>query len=320
MSNSYSIKPITEAVQHGEGPHWDHGNQILYFVDTFKATIYRWNFCSDHLSSYKLENHNSVAIVIPIKDKEDELLVASDRDVFVLKWPNKTKNDYSKTHTPLTLAKLEREKPKNQFNDGKVDSKGRLWLGTLTRNEDLSVSSNGGSLYMLAYEDGMKEIERISNTSISNGLAWSQDNKRFYHIDSSTRMVVGYDYHEESGEISNKKIIFDLKDHPNLEDIPDGMTIDENDHLWIALFGGHSVINVDPASGELMRVIEVPVTYVTSVCFGGPDLDILYATTSRLHLDREGLEKEPMAGRILAIEHLGVKGLPSREPALLTCQ
>ncbi|KAJ8939122.1 hypothetical protein NQ318_012362 [Aromia moschata] len=145
-----------------------------------------------------------------------------------------------------------------------------------------------------------------------------------------------------------KRFFFDLHDHPELKGIPDGMTIDSSDNLWIALFGGHSVcsflptgllvlslpslelerpglmclvetldveviINVDSKTGHLKRVIKMPATYVTSACFGGPQLDILYVTTSKLHLTQPELENEPLAGSVFAVSNLEVKGVPSNK-------
>ncbi|KAG5878304.1 hypothetical protein JTB14_017653 [Gonioctena quinquepunctata] len=306
-SKSYSIKPVTAAVQHSEGPHWDENNENLYFVDTFKATIYRWDSMNDKTSSHKLDNHNSVGVIIPIKDEKEEFVVAADRSLYRFKWP---KEGIKLKTEARSLALLDKDKPKNQCNDGKADSYGRLWIGTLTRNEDLSVSPKGGSLFTLKCGDTIKVDEKISNTSISNGLAWSKNNKKMYHIDSLEKNVYEYDYEEKSGNISNRKIVFKLSNHPELQGIPDGMTIDVQDNLWIALFGGHSVINVNPKTGKLINIVKMPVTYVTSACFGGTNLDILFVTTSKLHLKEKQLVEEPDAGSVFAIENLGVKGLP----------
>nr|XP_023028338.1 regucalcin-like [Leptinotarsa decemlineata] len=158
-----------------------------------------------------------------------------------------------------------------------------------------------------------KEEEKILNTSISNGIAWSKDNTKFYFTDSMEKTVAEYDYEEESGEISNRRIIFDLHNHSDLQGIPDGMTIDINGNLWIALFGGHAVINVDPRTGQIVNRIEMPVKYVTSVCFGGPQFADLFVTTSRLHLKENQLPEEPDAGCVFVVENLGIRGLPGNE-------
>lgn len=86
------------------------------------------------------------------------------------------------------------------------------------------------------------------------------------------------------------------------------MTIDSEDNLWIALFGGGGVIKVNSQTGQLERFIQLPVTYVTSCTFGGRNLHTLYVTTSRFKLDEDGKKNEPLAGCVFAIDNLGVRG------------
>nr|CAH7717324.1 unnamed protein product [Callosobruchus chinensis] len=300
---SFTIDKVTDPIQHAEGPFWHGKTQELYFVDTFKGTIYRWSYKDRKTQSYHLENHNSVGVIIPIKDKEDQFIVAADRDIYKLHWPlsgNDTKAELEH------LATVDKDKHANQFNDGKADSNGRLWLGTLTRNEDLSVAPKGGSLYLIS---GPKHIhEKEISLSISNGLDWCNEEKTLYHIDSETRKVTQYHFNKETGHIQNKKIIFDLRDHPSLEGIPDGMVADEEGNLWIALYGGSAIIKIDPNTGDLLETIKMPVKYCTSLVFGGTDLATLFVTTSRLKLKEEELSQSPSAGSVFAISNLGVKG------------
>ncbi|KAJ8932551.1 hypothetical protein NQ314_014586 [Rhamnusium bicolor] len=119
------IKSITPPVQHSEGPYWDQENNRLYYVDTFAATAFRWSYNSGTVASYNLEERNSIAIIIPIKNRENEFLVGADRYLYKLIWDTNTK------HKALCqkLLIIEENKASNQYNDGKVDSKGRLWIG-----------------------------------------------------------------------------------------------------------------------------------------------------------------------------------------------
>ncbi|CAH1106228.1 unnamed protein product [Psylliodes chrysocephalus] len=307
ISCGYKIRSITPPVQHGEGPVWHSETSTFYWVDTFKSTVYRLPQ-DGAIQSYKLEGRDSVGFILPIKGKNDTFLVFADRVVYKLHWPFEKK----KKINLQKIMSVEDDKPLNQFNDGKVDAKGRVWGGTLSRNRsDLSVSNHGGSFYL--FDSTFTSIkEKITKTSISNGLAWCSDSTKFYYIDSQTRYVQEYTFKLETGNITNRKIVFDLKQHPELSGIPDGMTIDANDNLWIALFGGSHIIRVDPRTKKILMKIKMPATYITSVVFGGPNLDILYATTSRLKFEAapEKLEKEPLAGSVFAITNLGVKGVP----------
>ncbi|XP_045469327.1 regucalcin-like isoform X2 [Harmonia axyridis] len=300
----YKFEAITPPVQHGEGPHWDSKNMVLYYVDTFHATAYRFNPAvkEDKFTHYKLEDRNTIGVIIPVKNKDNEFIVTADRYVYNLHW-HVTKNNKG---TLSEIHFVDEEQPKNQFNDGKVDSKGRLWTGTLTREEDLSVTSNGGYLYRI--DLGQNVMKHIDNVSISNGLAWSRDNKRFFFIDSMTRKIVVYDFDEEEGTLGDHKVLFDLEKHPKLKGIPDGMTIDERDNLWVALFGGHGIINVNGKTGDLINYMKLPATYCTALCFGGPHQQILFVTTSNLKLNKEESQKEPQAGCVFAVTDIGVKG------------
>lgn len=155
---------------------------------------------------------------------------------------------------------------------------------------------------------------------MSNGLAWNQDDTKFYYIDSPTLHVMQYDYDSESGAISNGKIVFDVNQYQNyITGVPDGMTIDAEDKLWIALYGGGTIIHVDPSTGSLLNIIAIPARYVTSVNFGGPNLDVLFVTTSRYTLSQTERKQQPAAGSVFAITNTGSYGLPAFQADILKC-
>lgn len=303
---SYKFKAITPPVQHAEGPHWDANKEVLYFVDTFKSTAYCFNEASSQnkLTCYKIPGRDTIGVIIPIKAHPNQFVITSDRNVYLTRWD--TENDAT-AEAPTVLHHVDQTKPKNQFNDGKADAKGRLWTGTLTREQDLSVTSHGGCLYSIDFK-AEKISKHIDDVSISNGMAWSKDNKRFFYTDSETRKIVVYDFDVEAGSLGEHKELFDLELHPELKGIPDGLTIDSNDNLWIALFGGHGIIHVNGNSGELIRYLELPTTYCTAACFGGTNQETLFVTTSNLKLKGEDLKMEPEAGAVFALTNLGVRG------------
>ncbi|XP_060526815.1 regucalcin-like [Cylas formicarius] len=312
-TTTVEIKQITTPLEHSEAPHWDHRDGSLYFVDTFQAKVLRWDSKTDHLASHKLESA-SVGVVIPMKNAPNQFVVSADRRLYHFRWAG-TEND---TGTLTPLLEIEDHKPKNQSNDGKADSNGNLWLGTLTRRDDLGVTPLGGSLYRVRVALKKRTLyeEKQSRTSISNGIAWSSDDKYMFFIDSQERVVYKYDFVVGTGCVSNRVVLFNMASHQELKGIPDGMTIDTEDNLWVALFGGQSIIKVNSYTGKLLKILRMPVEYVTSVCFGGPEIDVLYATTSKLHLDVEGLAKQPSAGSVFAISGLGVKGFRANEVQL----
>ena len=171
------------------------------------------------------------------------------------------------------LQKLEHPEahlPDNRFNDAKCDPQGRLWAGTMSCLETAGV----GHLYCMDLEG--KVSAQLDGITISNGLAWSQDQRTMYYIDTPTRRIDALDFDSETGSISQRRSAFEIPDGMGY---PDGMTIDAQGRLWVALWAGWGVGCWDPTSGELLGKVELPVECVTSCCFGGP---IIKRSTSPL--------------------------------------
>ncbi len=199
------------------------------------------------------------------------------------------------------IADPEKALPTTRFNDGKCDPRGRFWAGTMDMDEKLPL----GSLYML--DADRKLTRQWGDISVANGLAWDADGRTFYYIDSPTREVAAFDYDAETGGLSDRRVAIPI---PDGEGFPDGMTIDAEGKLWIALWGGWGVVRYDPRSGERLGKIDLPVEKVTSCTFGGADLDELYVTSARIDLDEAALEQQPLAGAVFKIDP-GVSGLPA---------
>lgn len=140
------------------------------------------------------------------------------------------------------LGEVDDAHPGNRFNDGKADKDGRLWIGTIGHEDSNGVVPNEAALYRIT-GNSLSEVEvAIPNVTNSNGLCWNKANDKFYYIDTQTRTIAKYKYDAKNGQISDKKIAFDLSEHKILDGaLPDGMTIDKDDNLWIALYNGHSV-------------------------------------------------------------------------------
>jgi len=147
----------------------------------------------------------------------------------------------------------------------------------------------------------------FSNVSISNGIAWSLDERVMYYIDTPTKQVVQFAFDRVTGQLSDKKVVFTV---PEQLGYPDGMTIDENGHLWVALWGGGRITKWDPKTGGLLQMIPFPAKNITSACFGGPTMDILYVTSASVDTD---LSVYPEAGCVFAVTGLGVRGAPFHE-------
>lgn len=102
-------------------------------------------------------------------------------------------------------------------------------------------------------------------------------------------------------------MLFNLQEN-KVKGVPDGMAIDENDDLWVAVFGGSCILHIDTKEGKLLRKIELPVEKVTSCAFGGTHLEHLYVTTSSLGLTVAQKKNQPNSGSVFKLSYLGVKG------------
>jgi sugar lactone lactonase YvrE len=273
----------------GEGPIWDDQQQLLYWVDILGNSLQVFDPSSGENQSYEIGQ--PVGTVVPTHHPAQVMLAlqhgfaAYDLD----------KQKLALWHDP------EAHLPENRFNDGKCDPAGRFWAGTMGR----SGQEKSGSLYCLHANGTVKK--RLDNIGISNGLAWSLDGSTMYIIDSNTAAVQAFDFEIESGTISNGRIIIRV---PPAMGTPDGMTMDAEGMLWIALWDGGRVGRWNPATGQLLESVTCPVTRTTACAFGGPALDTLYITSASVGLSAAQLEREPLAGGLFAIKP-GCQGLPA---------
>ncbi|GLV44460.1 Senescence marker protein-30 [Carabus blaptoides fortunei] len=294
------LQQVSEPFEHGEEPTWDGRTQLLYFVDLFKGLINSFNPLTSEINSLKLDG--DVTPVIPTNTL-NKFVVGVNNSVVLLEWNGR--NGTAENVTVLT--RVDQDKVGNRFNDGKADKYGRLWWGTMGYQNASGVVPDQGSLYRYTKDNVDNPTVEIRPVSISNGLAWSKDNTKFYYIDTPTRKIAVYDFDLEAGNISNKQIAFDLANY-DIGGSPDGMTIDDEDNLFIALFGGGAVIKVDPRTGTLLQRMAIPAKQVTSVSFGGKNLDILFVTTSRFGLSEEEHAAQPAAGCLFALTGLRTCG------------
>ena len=243
----------------GEGPLWDSRNKILYWIDIIDKKIFNYNSKTKTTSTIILDQYiGSIAL-----SKSEKLLLALHHGFYFLD---------SKTGELKKINDPESNLPKNRFNDGKCDAHGRFWAGTTSFDELDPV----GALYCLETDFKVRKI--FNEVLISNGLAWSLDNKKMYYIDSPRREIYSFDYEIITGTIRNKKIIIKVPDDMGF---PDGMTIDTDGNLWIAHWGAYLICKWDPRKGKLLDKIKIPANRVSSCTFGGSDLDELYITTAQ---------------------------------------
>ncbi|QNI77248.1 SMP-30/gluconolaconase/LRE-like region family protein [Synechococcus sp. MVIR-18-1] len=272
-----------------ECPCWWAEKQVLLWVDIEASRIGLFDPQTGRNNFLHLPAH--VGAVVPTS--AGDLLLATATGFLRL--------DPS-TEAVTLLSDPEADRPGNRFNDGKCDPWGRFWAGTMAYDFE----PQAGALWRVNADFSC--VRQWQGLTISNGLAWSQDRRTLYLIDSPTLNVLAFPL-TNAGEIAGEPSI--CVQIPEAWDaVPDGMCIDAEGMLWIALFGGGCVTRWDPISGQRLERLALPCRQVTSCCFGGPNLDQLFMTTARREMDAAAIKAEPLAGGLFQAD-VGVKGLPA---------
>jgi sugar lactone lactonase YvrE len=200
------------------------------------------------------------------------------------------------------LAAVEADRPENRFNDAGCDACGRLWAGTMSTPR----RQGAAALYRLT-ADGQLSVA-LNRVTISNGLDWNHDATLLYYVDSTTQRIDAIDFDLDRGRLGRRRAFATIAPEGGL---PDGLTVDAEGGVWIALFGGSAIRRYLP-NGRLDAELHLPVTNPTSMAFGGTDLGDLYITSAKHRLSAEQLAQEPLAGSLLRVRP-GVRGrLPQR--------
>jgi sugar lactone lactonase YvrE len=228
----------------GEGPRWDAATGTLLFVDVEAGTMFRW----DGLRLETQRFDERVGCVAPTVDGDVVVGLASR---------------IALASTGETLARFPHAADV-RANDGACDPDGRLWVGTMQLDE----RPGAAALYRL---DGDRLVEQLAGLTISNGLGWHSDGTRMWFIDTPTRRIVEFAY---DGELGARRTLVEIEDGAGF---PDGLLVDDEDCLWVALWGGSSVRRYTP-EGELDRVVELPAEHPTACAIGGTTL---YVTTAK---------------------------------------
>jgi sugar lactone lactonase YvrE len=265
----------------GEGPVWDPREELLLWVDIDAGQVHRLRPGGAH---EHFDVGQKVGAVV-VRQSGGFALAVKNGFAFLDQWGGALR----------IVGSPEQDKPQNRMNDGKVDSAGRFWAGTMGPDK------GDARLYRLETDGFIRTM--VDGVTISNGMGWSPDERTMYYIDTPTQRVDAFAYDAPSGNITNRRTLIEV---PKREGSPDGMTVDEDGCLWIAFWGGGAVRRYTP-KGELDRTIEVPASLVTSCTFGGRDRAELYITTASAALKPSERATQPHAGGVF-IANPGVKG------------
>jgi len=270
----------------GEGPTWDARTSTLIWVDILESAVHRWDPAAGTDVVIDTGQHVGAA-----KPREGGGLVINLRDGVAL-----TERDGADGQRRW-LVYWARDGVRG--NDAAVDPAGRLWAGTMRYDE----GARGGWLARVA-ADGAATVV-VDEVSISNGLGWSPDGTRMYYVDTPTGRVDVFDYDVDGGAATNRRPLCTVDDTGGW---PDGLCVDADGCVWVALWDGGEIRRYTPA-GALDRRLPVPVARPTACCFGGAGLADLYISTARVGLSDAALAGQPLAGSLLVVPDAG-HGLP----------
>jgi len=273
----------------GESIIWDSRARALWWVDGIGKFVHRLDPASGEKRSWEMtEEIGSVNL-----RAKGGVLLGMRSGLYFLDPASGQQTE---------VARPDAERPGNRFNDGKVDRHGRFWSGTV----EAAAYTPRGRLFRMDADLSVKKI--MDGITCINGISFSPDNRLMYMTDSFSCRIDVFDYDAVDGAIYNRRHFADV---PLGRGICDGSTVDADGCFWSANMDGWCVTRYDPR-GRIDMVINLPVRRVSSLCFGGPDLDTLYITTARRRMGDKELAQQPLAGNVLAVRP-GVKGLAEPE-------
>jgi sugar lactone lactonase YvrE len=264
----------------GESPFWHAERHSCFWVDIEGCRIYECEWGSGKTRSWTLQHK----VTLVVASADGNLVLGLKGGVAKFKFD---------TGDIQWLLDIEKEQELHRCNDGRCDSMGRLWIGTMHEEYE----TGAGKLYCL--DRNLELHTKADGVTISNGLVWTQDNSKMYYVDSPTQTVQTFFFDQELGEIKFEKVAIHI---PKSMGTPDGIALDEEGMLWIAHWGGFGVYRWDPETGKLLDRVVVPVPNVSSCAFAGDALDHLIITTARQQLSKEELERYPQSGDVFVVQ------------------
>jgi sugar lactone lactonase YvrE len=269
----------------GEGPRWDAATRTLLWVDITGRRMHRYDPAAGRDESAPMPGLVSLAL----PRRRGGVVVGLPDGLHVLDGGRLS-----------PLAPLPGAGAAIRTNDGACDASGRLWVGTMAMDE----RSPLGGLFRVSAD--LRVFPVVTGTTISNGLGWSPSGRRFYFIDSPSRRVDVFDFDVATGALEHRRPLAAVEVEGA---VPDGLAVDAEGGVWVALHGGWGLRRYSP-DGELVDALALPVSQVTSCCFGGAGLRELYVTTRSEGLDEAAQAAQPLAGALLRLD-AGVAGLPT---------
>ena len=271
-------------LQLGEGPIWDDGRRRLLFVDIMRGLVHEFDPVTRR--DRVIDVGEPVGTVAPTT--RGDWVIATMRGFFRLD---------PETGRTTEIALVEADRDNTRMNDGYVDSRGRLWAGTMGMDK----VPHRGALYRLDPDGSVHQM--LTDVTTSNGIDWSPDDALMYYVDTGSPRIDVFDFDVEAGQIANRRTFVEI---PAGAGKPDGLVVDAEGAIWLALWNGSAVHRYTP-DGLLDRTISVPTSLTTKPAFGGPALEDLYITSAWTALSDQQRAAQPHAGGVFHVRP-GVRG------------
>jgi sugar lactone lactonase YvrE len=259
----------------GEGPLWDHRTGVVMWVDILASLVHRTDPVTGETVTFQPDRHVGA---VALRGETGYMLAL--RNAFA-----------PLDHDTVGPAEEIFTDPDVRMNDGAVDPVGRFLAGTMADD----TAPGRGHLYSRHVDGTVTEL--LGGVTISNGIDWSDDGETMYYVDTPTQGVDVFDYDLSTGSLAGRRRHVTI---PEEDGSPDGIAIDAEGCLWVALYGGGRVRRFSPSGAEL-EDIEVPASQVTSCAFGGAGLDRLFITTAGDQLDL-GAPENLLAGSLFVVD------------------
>jgi sugar lactone lactonase YvrE len=292
LVKKYTARVATQQ-QHllGEGPLWDPIRDRVLWVDVDRGEVHSGRLAGDAIEAGPvLTFPETVGAVVCAPD--GTLLVAGRRALFTV----------LPSGEQVPGAKLLPDDVDSRLNDGGCDPAGRFLVGSMA----LDGRAEGDWLWRIE-DDGKQTTTIDSDLTLSNGLAWAPDQHTMYSIDTTPGVVWARDYDPASGALGVRRSLFEKIEGAD-DDGPDGMCVDVEGNLWIAIWGAGEVRCYSPG-GEVVATVQVDAPHTSSVAFVGPDLDLLMITTASGDLSAQQLQQHPKSGRVFTAR-VATTGVP----------
>ena len=273
----------------GTGPLWSPSEGFLWWVDTRKAKLHRYNPKTGNTRRYDLPIRASTLVL-----REGGLLLAGEREVG---WYDPATEMYERRATLYDNAGAVRT------SDGGLAPDGSFWFGTVDENE-----KEACGMYYRYTPDGTLEQLRLPPVLLTHTLRFSPDGRKFYTCDTVEQEILTFDYDPDTGGLTGRSVLATTYE---FEAFPQGSAVDAEGGIWTCLWGGSRIARYLP-DGKLDRVVVMAAPKPTNLAFGGPDLKTLFITTSRVGMSFPQLDSRPLSGSLFALQ-VDVAGLPARE-------